>query len=247
MGGGDGWSNLGDGSDTVYYYNSGGGVWDEALNMPFEARHLGAAATVDGLIYAVGGNDGTVFNSSVASMRIMDLDIQAPSSMVAGESYFITVDADFTYAKMDDFEGEAFLVSEGGMFYERQEFYVSTSGAFAFQFDVPQIQPAGDYSLVISDIYIDYELGWIELPDRIMPVEVTVQPSMQDQLDELREQNQDLWDALNATSTDTESQLNDIQTSVDDKASGMLMYLTIGLLIVAIALMAVMMVFGKKK
>jgi N-acetylneuraminic acid mutarotase len=234
-----------------YVYDPFNNVWSTLPDMEVAAEYCGVVSLPDGRIMTLGGTSEFYPLTQVESLKVMSIEVNAPEETGTGQSFEGTVDFEFAYASPIGYSLDTYFRSDAGVIYGITSTSAAADGKVSVPMTMPQSALPGGYELVLLSAYIDYDGGGA-YSDYLVKDHFTVvaQPSIDEQLEYLQSQIDELKalnDALNSSLVQAEEDLESIQVSVDDKASGMLMYLTIGLLIVAIALMAVMLVFGRRK
>ena len=261
--------------NSVYAYDIEADAWSEVISMDVARTYLGVAATSDGRILALGGNTNAAVLDVVESLQlyVFEYSMELSSSSVrAGESVILTLDAEFTYVEEYYSGSFVYLVSDAdGTLYFTQYTWNPTPGPTAVVIEVPAVVPAGAYNVVIDywEIYADNAYEYLydeEFALEVLPAAVPTDEliadleaqltDLQAQLDALNETDaalmdeiaalQDQIDALQTSQDETSQDVTDVQTSVEDKLSAMMGYLILGLLVVVIVLLILVMIRGGK-
>lgn len=255
-------------------YNATGFVYDyytdEWTALPDRGvgkKYLGAAANEDGRIFAVGGNNDTDAFSTLESITTFSASVVAtPETVPIGSSVLVSFSFDFAYATERYSYVNWFLVSEDDVMYGQGYVEVPFDGTGTFAIAIEDYFALADYEIVMymsvqletSSVYWDeykvpvtvvdgdtLEERTQELEDTLAELKAEMNESdsaLMEQIAALEDQIAALEDALEQTNTD----VGEVQTSVDDKLSAMMGYSILGLLVVVIVLLIVMMVMGRK-
>jgi N-acetylneuraminic acid mutarotase len=270
FGGGVGDANVGSGFNATYYYNSWDDSWTVGPNMTVQSRYLGGATTADGLILALGGNDGSTMLSTVNSMRIMSVSSSvSPTTVAAGKTVIVTVSVEFANTVPQYYYGEAVLVSGSGTSYSATSFEGTFDMVFAFQMSIPDTISAGAYTIDMQNIDIQYSNGDTRLPEQTLSIAVVVGATLDEQMQSLRNEITTLQEQLNQSlAIQGQSQqnvtalvnqitvllgaLSGLQAQVDrleTKANNAATYgmVNIVLVIIILVLLALMFVMSRRK
>ncbi len=177
-GGSDSASNTGGTvEDETYIYNRNTDEWSQGPDLNVPRKYLGAAATSDGNVYALGGNNASAAMDAVESLLLYEYEVGLSSSSVrAGDSVLMTADAFFTFA--EEYYSTVYwhLVSSDDVVYVTDDAYNPLPSAMAVEITVPELAPPGDYTVVIEQWYIYTTSGslyeyMIEIPLTVLPAE----------------------------------------------------------------------------
>lgn len=271
LGGGSSHWNVGDGYADAYVLNPSNNTWMAAPDMATPARYLGAAATPDGRVLAIGGNDATTVFDRVESLEVVRITAAAvPSTVATGTPFLVSVTVDFAYANPHYFWVGMMLKGPGDTAYPMMQFSAYSSGFFAAEMSVPQLAPAGSYTVSILQIEVSYvEGGDTTLRGPELPLTVVASMTLEERIADLNERIAELEAALakaDANVTAIQAQLVALQTllaslgegmadmservdTLEDKADSANMWgmVTMVLVIVVIVLLGLMFVMSRKK
>ena len=212
LGGADDGSNLpAPVYDSVYAYDIEADEWSEATSMDVARTYLGAAATSDGRIWALGGNSASTVYTEVESLQLylFDYSVELSSSSVrAGESVLLMADAEFVYVEESGSELRWSLVSaDDGTVYASEYVWNSMPSPMALTIDVSAVAPAGDYLVVIEYWYVYADVTYEYVTDLELELEVlpAADPAdlliadLEEQIAALEEQLSELNDSMAAS------------------------------------------------
>jgi hypothetical protein len=183
---------------------------------------------------------------SVESLKIDDATMTlSDSSVGTGSSLGITLDLDYSFAEYESYGGYAELVGSGGEVYSLGSFYANGGSVISFEVAIPQNLAPGNYKLKVFEIYtyIDDSYSGDYLNDFSSPIIITAQSSVEDQLQELKDQNADLQSQVENLT----EQLDATQSSVDDKFDGTMGMITMVLVIVVLLVVVIQLVLMMRK
>lgn len=271
LGGGDSELNVGVGFADAYVLNHENNTWMTAPDMATSARYLGAVATPDGRVLAVGGNDAAVVYDRVESMEVLRITATVtPSTVAAGRPVLVSVTFDLAFAVPEYMWVGMVLNGPSGVAYAAQQFFGPSSGTVAVEMYVPQYAPAGSYTVWIYTIEVSYvDGGETDLMGPEVPLTVIASMTLDQQIAYLNERIAELEAALaaeNANVTAIQAQLTALQTllaslgegmadmsdrvdTLEDKADSANLWgmITMILVIVVIVLLALLFVMSRKK
>jgi len=212
--------------DSVYAYDIETDEWSEAASMDAARTYLGAAATSDGRIWALGGNSPSTIYAEVESLQLylFDYSVELSSSSVrAGESVLLMIDSVYTYVEESSNELRWALVSaDDDTMYASEYVWCSNSAPIAASIDVPAAVPAGNYLVVIvywyayADVVYEYLEGIVvelEVLPAAEPADILI-AELEAQIADLQAQIDELSDDLNTTETDLMAEISVLQTQV---------------------------------
>jgi N-acetylneuraminic acid mutarotase/uncharacterized small protein (DUF1192 family) len=166
FGGGNSVMNVEPGRTAGYCVNPDTWTWSTLPDLTVAAKYLGAAATPDGRIFAVGGNDDTTMLSTVESMRVMSVSTTVSDTAVGpGEDLLVTVSMDFAYGVPEAYYVNPYLLDSNDVVYNPMEVYSPMPNSFAFEISIPASAAPGPYELVLHDLVAYYYDGGNSVPD----------------------------------------------------------------------------------
>lgn len=249
--------------------------WVDLPEMSSARFYYGVVPSADGRIMAVGGSDWTSARDSVESLDVSDVSVGLSSDTVdQGGSVMLSVGSDFAFTVPDYTSVWYFLKDADGVVYMYDGFNMEDWAPVTLEVSISENLPAGDYTVVVYYYLGEGWNGWyvaeglelaltvVDAPtvdeqiamleERIAELQAELadlademnasDASMTDEIAALRDQIAALEDALEQTNTD----VGDVQSSVDDKLSAMMGYMIIGLLIVVIVLLLLVMMKASK-
>jgi len=202
----DGYNVGANAYSTVVAYNPATDEWSQVAEMNYARKYLGATVTPDGRIIALGGNSVSSALSVVESLQLYlfqySISLSA-SSVRAGESVLMTVDAQFTYIKELYSQLDWYLVSDAdGTIYNPAGLQIPTGSPAAISIDVPELAPPGSYKVVVHSWVIFAEGVYEVVEMQELPLEVLPAPAPVDALiAELEAQIADLQAQLDVQDT----------------------------------------------
>jgi len=183
FGGGASDSNVEPGSALGWCTNPDDWVWQDLPDLQVAAKYLGAAATPDGRILAVGGNDDTSVMSKVESMTVMTVNVTLGQTVVGpGDSILVTVAMDFAFAVPQGYDVYPYLMDSNGVIYGLKEVSTWLPNSFAFEVSVPSAALPGSYTVVLWNLYSWYDSGSSEPMQLSYAVTVTDTYTIDEQL-----------------------------------------------------------------
>lgn len=258
--------NVNPGFNTTFVFDKFNGVWSEGPAMLVRATYVGGAASSEGRIFVLGGNNNTAVFKQVESMRVMSFSEVVSSATVGqGRSVTISITTDFAFAVPRAYTASAMLVSAGVTYGE-----VQTSspipGVIAFVVTVPETVAPGPAQIYVYDVSIYYDpSGSASVPVMWLPITVTAAATSDQQTASLQQnitalkaklnETQAKLNDMNATqsqdNTALQNKLDSLQSELDKakaSASSSSMYgmIALVLLIVVIALVALMFMMSRK-
>ncbi len=269
VGGGDTSGNVGVGYDTAYCFNPSAQTWKRVADLPTGAKYLGAAASDNGKVYAIGGNNASEVFSQVLSLHVMDVSARLSSAEVSpGEKLTVTFEVEL--ANTGEIEGAEYYAhiidSDGVPVNPVHGWFHASSSCFAFELDVPESAEPGEYA-VYAFMYVETETIGLELPAQELPFTVIAAATTEeliddlgddiaeqmdnmseqidallDELEDMRAEMDDLKDAVNETQQSTD----DVGAAVDGKMDGSLGIVVLILLVVVLILALVSMLTARK-
>jgi len=230
IGGADTGHNVGVSYDTTYRYSFSDGEWYIGPDLPAGVRHAGAAATPEGMVYLIGGNDDVEAMDTVLSLEVAHSEITVSGTSVAQGGYLdIGISFDFAFSEPEDYSVDVYLMSDSGAVRAVWEFWVPIPAPGELRLDVSETMPAGEYTLVVSLLVWT---GWnpAAFPDAWFDVTVTDSYTLEEQLEMLKTNLTELMDSqsmdiadlqtglalLEASLTDLEAQLSDADGNITD-------------------------------
>jgi N-acetylneuraminic acid mutarotase/uncharacterized small protein (DUF1192 family) len=225
FGGGTSVMNIEAGMTAGYCVNPDTWVWSTLPDLTVAAKYLGAAATPDGRILAVGGNDGTTMLSTVESMRVMSVTtIVSETNLGPGDDLLVTVSMDFAYGVPVAYYVNPYLLDSDGVVYNPMEVYSPMGNSFAFEIAVPEAALPGPYDLVLHNLVALYDSGSSLQTDISVPLTVLDVPTVEEQIAALQADIVALEAALAAESADVDAltiQVAVMQAKLDGIIAGM--------------------------
>jgi hypothetical protein len=210
FGGGPDGFNLGDSYASSYWFSFETYEWSAGPDMNVAKRHLGGAATLDGKVYAFGGNNNTDVFDGVEMLEVARATTVLTGSPVAQGGYLtMTVSVDFAFSVPDSYYAGFYMLSESGIVYGTWSVYVPMDAPAVLQLDIPEVAPAGTYTIVMD--YLEVYQGWIyvDFPSESWTVTVYDSYTIEEQLAML-EAN------VTALGADLQSQLDALAVAVAD-------------------------------
>lgn len=202
----DGYNTGANAYSTVVAYDPATDEWSQVAEMDNARKYLGATVTPDGRIFALGGNSVSSTLSVVESLQLYVFQYSislSASSVRAGESVLMTVDAQFTYINELNSVIDWYLVSDAdGTIYSPASLQIPTGSPAAISIDVPELAPPGSYKVVVHN-WVIYAEGVYEVVEmQELPLEVLPAPAPVDALiAELEAQIADLQAQLDVQDT----------------------------------------------
>jgi hypothetical protein len=216
----DGYNTGANAYSTVVAYDPATDEWSQVAEMDYARKYLGATVTPDGRIFALGGNSVSSTLSYVESLQLYVFQYSislSASSVRAGESVLMTVDAQFTYINEFNSQIDWYLISDAdGTIYNPTGLQIPTDSPAAISIDVPELVPPGSYKVVVHNwvIFADGVYEVVEMQE--LPLEVLSAPAPVDALiAELEAQIADLQTQIGNMSGDIETQLAALQSALD--------------------------------
>jgi len=216
----DGYNVGANAYSTVVAYNPATDEWSQVAEMDYARKYLGATVTPDGRVIALGGNTVSSVLSVVESLQLYVFQYSislSASSVRAGESVLMTVDAQFTYINELYSQLDWYLVSDAdGTIYNPAGLQIPTDSPAAISIDVPELAPPGSYKVVVHN-WVIYAEGVYEVVEmQELPLEVLPAPAPVDALiAELEAQVADLQKQIDNMSGDIEVQLAALESALD--------------------------------
>jgi uncharacterized protein YqgV (UPF0045/DUF77 family) len=205
---------------TVVAYDPATDEWSQVAEMNNARKYLGATVTPDGRIFALGGNTASSVLGVVESLQLYEFQYSislSASSVRAGESVLMTVDAQFTYINELNSVIDWYLVSDAdGTVYSPASLQIPTDSQTAISIDVPELVPPGSYKVVVHN-WVIYAEGVYEVVEmQELPLEVLPAPAAVDALiADLEAQVADLQRQIDNMSGDIEAQLAALQSALN--------------------------------
>ncbi|MCE5296015.1 MAG: hypothetical protein LLG16_02790, partial [Euryarchaeota archaeon] len=235
--------------DRVLWYDIERDIWGRGEDLPEELNLPSAAATEDGRIVVLGGDNYTEPFVSVNALRIMTLNASVITSPVnSGEKVSVSIEVSFEYRTVTYFEGTARLIDPSDNVMVVQAFDSIDSSEIMFDIIVPEDAVTGAYTVNIERVRVH------ELNDRTfmqavddLAVNVVHVPSEQEQLDAM---NEDLNDQLNDSNDRIdllEDELATLNDDLDEKADANMMLIALVIALVGVVLAVVALVFARRK
>ena len=268
MGGGDSAVNVGVGYNKTYFYNQDADEWTRIADLPAGARYLGAAASDNGKVYVIGGNNGTEVFTQLLSLQVMDVSSSLSRTVVGvGEGVTVTIGIELANAgEVEASEYYAHMVNPDGVpMNPVYGWFEGLYSEFAFEMYVPMDAEPGSYSVVVM-MYVYTELVSLELTDAELHFTVVVPETteeissqlenMSGQIDSLEEAlaalleeieaMQDEMDDLKDAMNDTQQSADDVEAAVDGKMDSTLGIAMMILLVLLLVLVIVSMVMARR-
>jgi N-acetylneuraminic acid mutarotase/uncharacterized coiled-coil protein SlyX len=217
---------------------------------------------IDGDLYVFGGLNKTGSKKPVIAfvekLDVMDVTVDVSSPVVTGTPSLVKMSLSLPFSDPEYFYYQYHLLGPDGTAYPPVSGYTTGNGTFALIITIPAGAPVGQYELKFDQFQM--QLGFWYASISLNGSSFSVQePTIEDQIAELQQQltdaqnqvadlqNQvdDLNGKLDQTNSALDTDSNKLKSAIDNKADSMLSYLTIVLLVVVIALMALMMVRKK--
>jgi len=265
FGGGSSEMNVNAGYNTTFVYDRFNDVWSEGPVMPVRATYIGGAATSEGRIFVLGGNNHTAVLKQVESMRVMSVSaVVLPATVGQGRSVTVSITTDFAFAVPTGYYVQASLVS-AGITYGVMQTSTPLPGTVAFVVTIPETVAPGPAQIYIFALQVSYESGSTNVPAMWLPLTVTAAATSDQQTASLQQnitalkaklnETQAKLNDMNATqsqdNTALQNKLDSLQSELDKakaSASSSSMYgmIALVLLIVVIALVALMFMMSRK-
>ena len=254
------------GYNTTYVFDQFNDVWSDGPDMLVPAKYIGGAATSEGRIFVLGGNNLNAVFNQVESMRVMSVSMVVSSATVGqGRSVTVSITTDFAFAVPKGYSVSASLVS-AGITYGEVQTDSPLPGTVAFVVTVPETVAPGPAHIYVFKVSIYYEpSGSTIVPKMWLPITVTAAAtsdqqiaSLQKNITGLKARLNDTQAKLNQTNAEQSMNVNVVQSDLGslqrelDKAkanaSSASMYgmIALVLLIVVIVLVALMLMMSRK-
>ncbi len=163
----DGYNSGADAFSTVQVYDPASNQWSAAPDMSSARKYLGATVTPGGKILALGGNTPSVVLDVVESLQLYLFHYSiglSSSSVRAGETVLLTLDAQFTFINESFSVVSWYLESVlGGTIYSSGSLMIPTGAPAAITIEVPTLAPQGNYMVVVESWTIIAEGGVVEV------------------------------------------------------------------------------------
>jgi len=259
----DAWNDGANAYSTVAVYDSATDEWSTADDMDYARKYLGATITPDGRIMALGGNTPSAVLDVVESLQLYEFEYTiglSASSVRAGETVLMTVDAQFTH--IDEYNSDLSWYLESaadGKVYNPDSTAIPSDAPAAITVSIPALAPPGNYNVVVY--WTIYAEGVHEHVEEERTLQVLAAPAPTDALiAELQAQlmapGANITTVLaalgqmGATFADLQTQLDAMQDQVDrieDKADAASMYAVINLVLVVIVIVLVALIVMKAR
>lgn len=261
----DGYNAGADSFSSVVVYDPATDEWSNAASMDNARKYLGATFTPDGRIMALGGNTPSTVLNVVESLQLYVFQYTislSASSVRAGETLLMTVDAQFTH--IDEVNSYLYWYLESttdGTTYNPSAVMIPTNASSGITLAIPALAPPGSYKVVVDwTVYAD---NTDERVKEELSFQVLAAPQPTDAL--IADLQARLMAAdgnvtailmalgqLGATFAALQTQVDDMQDQVnriEDKADAASMYAVINLVlvIIVIVLLAMMFMMSRKK
>jgi len=213
LGGGSSGLNVGSAYNSSFCYNTETNEWTRLGNLSFAARYLGAATSLDGIIYALGGNDELATYDDISSLQVYVSHASlSKTTLNPGESFTVMLSVDMAYAMPDGgLEYLATILSSDGTPFNPIYGYVPGEySSVAFDMTVSVSSEPGDYTVSVM-WYIDTDAGSIDFEG--IELEFTVLSAYT-----LEEQVAMLEENLTALQDDMAAQLDALSAQMDLQA-----------------------------
>ncbi len=268
----DAFNAGGDSFSTAIVYDSVADKWSSVAAMDNARKYLGATVTPDGRILALGGNTPSTVLDVVESLHLYEFQYTiglSSSSVRAGESLLLNLDAQFTYIN-ETYSVVSWYIESvaNGTVYGPGSILIPTGAPAAIAVVVPALVPPGSYKVVVH--WTIYAEGVSEAVEDELALQVLAGPESTDALiADLEAQIAELQALLTsedvnvtailmvlaqlgATFAALQTQLNAMQDQVnrvEDKADSASMYAVVNLVlvIIVIVLLAMMLVMARRK
>ena len=197
-----------------YCYNDEQDTWTALPDRAVGKKYLGAAATEDGRIFAVGGNNNTVVYAAVESITTVVRTVEVASSSVpAGGEIILTFESDAAYATETASYAGWYLISSDGWVYVLYEMYIPVDAVGVATIDLPDSIAPGDYVLHFF-MDTDYETDYISWPELLIDIVVLDAYTLEEQLAMLEANMTALTDALESQIVDQAVEIAALQDEV---------------------------------
>ncbi len=194
------------------------GTWTDVPAMSVSRFYFTMVSVPDGRIMAFGGSDWSSMYSSVESMNVADESVELSSdTVVQGGSVTLSLEADFAFSEPTGGYIEYYVKGPDGTLYLYDEFSLPVWGPVAVAISLPDICPAGEYSVVLVTYYL-YE-GWSSWPiveDMEMALTLVDGYTVEEQLAMLEANMTALSDALQTQIDLLQTQLNAQDVEIAD-------------------------------
>jgi N-acetylneuraminic acid mutarotase len=268
----DAFNSGGDSFSSAAVYDPATDKWSSVASMSYARKYLGATVTPDGRVMAVGGNSPSAVLDVVESLQLYEFQYTiglSASSVRAGESVLLNLDAQFTYINESYSVVSWYLKSDAdGTVYSPGSLMIPTETPASVTVSVPALAPPGNYKVVVQ--WSVFAPGVSEDVEEELALQVLAAPAATDALiADLEAQIANLQAMLadenaNVTAIQAElvqlgttlaalqTQLNSMQDQADrteEKADSASMYSMVNLVlvIIVIVLLAMMFVMARKK
>ncbi len=216
MGGSDSWSNTGGAVyDTTYVYDIETDEWSSGPSLATARKYLGGGFSVEGEVFAVGGNDGASVYPVAESLQlyVFSYEVELSSlSVRAGDSLLVTVDSHFLFIEEMSSQLEWYLISESGTYYGGNWQSNPTPGPMSFEVPVPELAEPGNFTFLITWFWSSADVTGVLLEDLEYPLVVLPAEPLEDMISDLELQISDAETQLAAL----EAALAILQTQVGD-------------------------------
>jgi len=264
------WNVLGTVYDDAYYYCPLNDTWSTLPSLNEAKKYLCLASMQDGQIIAFGGNNKTMTNSTVESMRPVEATTSMSSTTISqGSSAQLNLRVDTAFATPVEAYLSYYLISDANVGYPWVSQYFM-SGNASTSVVISETMPAGSYELH-AFWYVNFETGQWAVPEAV--IDVTIQATtptaqrisdlkdktiaLQDQLDSaqddiaaLQDENalmhQDLTNLsaqLNSTKSDLNNAINNAgnaASNANEAANSAVTYSMLGMIVAIIILLLVL-------
>lgn len=241
-------------TEHAYVFNT---FTHEVTDLPDVAAPIRSAAAFslsDGRIIYFGGHDGITTNTGVYSLQVWEKEAWLTSSTVdRGDSVLLYVSIHTNFMDVSGLYGNAYL-ARGNVSVGPYIFDSATKKGALIEIPISESMVAGDYEVVFGNFNVSYGSDQM-FSFEPLTLTVTSDPSVQDQLDDLTEENNDLKDQVDDLTdqngdlqdqlNQTNAELSDLEDSTAAKLDAMVGYVILIIALIALAVGVVIMVRKK--
>jgi N-acetylneuraminic acid mutarotase len=175
--------------DNLFYYTPDSNSWGRGPNLTRAVSMLAMAATDEGRVFVLGGNNATSAFPTVYSLRIATIIVAlTPSGSIGtGRSFQVNLTVDFAFRSPDTIYADFYLVSDSGGSYAYTTGATYNSLTLGKEIQVPITAPEGRYQVLIKNIQlVKTGSSTFYIADRSVAISVVSVPTLQAQVDALK-------------------------------------------------------------